>query len=684
MKFFHYPAIVFLSAVVTLLPAGSLRAQEWADQKYQMTLTAGGSTVNGDADDFRAHRWMSDGTSFGIRDFIFQDEDAAGVRVEFRGHALNEGDVGVELNLRKDDLGFLNMEYELFRKYFDNTGGVYYLFTTFPSVDTKDLALDIGEFKLEAGTPEDDAKGLSAYYEHHYKDGLKSRLTWGAVKEGSTTRNISPTWQDIDETVDVFGLKERTEAKGFNLKGEQRLELVKVDNLRQEQSYSTNATASEKKIRRQHQEVDATVFSTKFHGDKWFNNDESYFSAGYLYQLIDGSELENLNEFDEFGAPRGFSSPKNKPNATAGTDMDSHTVVSSYMMNPAENLNVIIKVKGEIQNKEGDSLYPNDTDDPPDGIGNNIESNSVDNKVRRLGESIALRYSGIPKTSSYLEYDAEQTYNSLWEQLVSVPGSGAASSGSDFERETRDHVRKDTVTLGARTVPVRWFNMTNQARYRWEKNDYDDMYETSGGSTARSAFVEELRLRGPEFETKFTWKPKRWFQSSLRYQLMQQEYSARTDTDSFNVAANVDSNTITYDMLLQPIDPLLLNLSYSTQDLRTETPASSASSTAVPNFKSDVDSWLLSASYAARADLSYFTAFNYSLARNFNDFTSTGLPYGSDFNMYDLSLGVDWSPDKKDWTVKPRYSYYRYDPNPDAEEGGYSAHAAWVDVTYKW
>ncbi|MBP9855161.1 MAG: hypothetical protein KBD53_09885 [Candidatus Omnitrophica bacterium] len=655
------------------------------NQYHVTVLPARYVSITGDKGKFRSHHWISDGYSWGIEDLFFKKDYENDVGMSFEGGVIpGENDGHFHLLLTKESAGFFDLQYQIFKKYFDNTGGVYHPFSTLESNDMeKDLEMDISDLHFETGTDPEASKGLGFEYKRHYKDGVKSRLTWTAVKEGATTRNIGPAWQDIKEKSDTFTLKQRTDLAGFDVSSAQSYERIKIKSLREEQNLSTSGVASDTKKRRQFQIPETDIYSASLLSQKWIVDETAFISTGYRFQDMEAREWESLLEFDQYGNPRSFSNPKNKPNALAENDLNSHTWTGSYLNNALEHFTFNTKFKGEVIEKRSTSLYPNDSTDPPDGIINDYESNVSENNVTRTGENFSVRYNGLPKTSLYTDVDLEQTRNWLAEELWGVAGSDPAPTSSNFNRETITNINKTILSLGSRTALSRSWNFTTQYRQRWENNDYDDTKETSGGSTARSAFIEEMKINGSDASTRISWKMLKWFETGFRYQLLRNKYFTRIDSNPQKVESRYFSHRYTYDVNLQPIETLLLTMSYSFEDGKTSTPAASGTSARIPGFNSDSRSVLLSASYAAMEKLNINGSCNYILSNNFNDFTSSGLPYALDFTMYDTSLGMEWEW-KKDVTIIPRYSYYNYDSNPLVDLGDYSSHVIWLETKVNW
>jgi len=173
--------------------------------------------INGDSEKFQAHHWMRDRYVGGVKEFSLIRRLPHKVSAEIEGHAVvDDNDLAGHISIERENFGFVTLDYQEFRKYFDGTGGVYRLFNTLPVNELdRGLELHIGHLALEVGLTPEEWPDLVFFYEREFKDGVKSRLTWTAVREGSVTRNIGPSWQEIDEIVDIFGIRAEHEVAGF-------------------------------------------------------------------------------------------------------------------------------------------------------------------------------------------------------------------------------------------------------------------------------------------------------------------------------------------------------------------------------------------------------------------------------------------------------------------------------------
>ncbi len=682
--------IKVLAGVIVFCGVGfsPLNAVAADDAKVSATLVpVDYISVNGDAAKFRAQYWKNDGYSGGLEDLSATGKINKDTSFSFEGHAIpKNNDFSGDLEITREKLGFLKIDYNIFRKYYDGTGGTYYPFTTLSARNSdKDFKMDIGHMGFELGATLGNLPESSFFYDHHSKGGVKSRLTWAAAKEGSTTRLIGPAWQDIDEHLNSFGLRSKGEFAGFSVKGEQKWDVLNEKTIREEKSLSTNSTASEKKIRLQTAELDSNSAITTLHGEKWFWQDTGMLALAYRYTKIDNKEHARIKEMDEFGTLRSFTSTaENKYAGIADNKYSSNIVTGNFQSQPVKDLVFNAKLKTEIIGRRGGSVDPADVTDPPNYIANTTEVSMNENKIENWGGDLALRYSGFKKTSIYGDVEVGRSYNWLYENRDSLRGESSASTGEIFFRETNIYTTKVVLTAGTRTVLSKYLNFTTQIRHKSEDSDYDDERETAATSTAaKSAFIDFLQVSGTELATKWTVKPMKKVTGSLRYQYADSAYITCVEA-SVNQRALTQSHTFTYDLMYQPLDSLLLDLGYMRQLAKTSTPASRGATPKIPGFTSNVNTWMMSANYIVSSKMSFNTTFSKASQDNFNDFSSSILPYGIDASWYDASFGLQWVANKI-VTIEPKYTYYSYQENPKTElGGGYRAHEVWLGVNLNW
>ncbi|MDO8674900.1 MAG: hypothetical protein Q7K71_02125 [Candidatus Omnitrophota bacterium] len=685
LSYRNWKKISFTSLLFMCLAVFEVHAEEAVPPVYVTMMPFHFAAVKGDTAKFRQLNWIKDGYTAGLKNVSF-DRAVNGKEVSFEGHSiLQENDNGVDLLISEQNFGYLKMDYQSYRKYYDNKGGVYQPFTALRLNKLEDdLKLDIQHFFIELGSGSLSEPGMSISYERSAKDGRKSRLAWTAVKESGTTRNIGPSWQDIEAVTDTLSLKGNTEIAGVRLAGEQKFSYFHEDSLREEKLLTTGtALTADNKMRRQWQSPQTDLLTTTLKGDKWFLNDKNYLSLAYRYANLDNSELENILEYKKDGTLFNYTNPKSAINATSNTSYNDHIWTGNYVSNITSTLNFISKFKTEVISKRGSSTYPHDDDAnaAPNGIINTTDVSTMENKVFKLGESASLRYNAIPHTTLYTEIEGEQTRNWLTEERDSIAGESAAATGEQLARETLTHISKTVWTIGARIIPSKTLNMTMQYKHKWEDNDYDDIIDTPG-SLSKSAFIDDMRLKSDDVGARISWKPFSKIEAIFRYKLSDNIYLPRFENQVAQKSKML-SNVFTYDLNLQPIDPWFLTLSFSQDSSKVSTPAASNLSPQLPGFTSNVNSFLASSSYVIDEKLNFTNTYQYSIADNFADLQSSGYFYGASFKRYDIGAGLQWSP-KKDLTIEPHYTYYYYADNKDAGGSNYSAHAMWLDAKFNW
>jgi hypothetical protein len=674
-----------------LLASGNASADDFDFDASITPLPLRYAFVEGDDEKFSAHHWMKENYAGGIEDFSAEAKLPDKITVEAEGHAIiDENDLGAHVRVEKEKFGFMDFEYEEFRKYYDGSGGVYHRFSTLGVNETdKELKLDIGHLKVATGIAFEKLPKIGFLYERHFKDGAKSRLTWTAVRVGAVTRNIGPSWQDIDEIVDTFAIQAEHQIAGFTLKGEQRWEFVRSEMLREEKSLSTTSVASARKIRDQIQEPEADLMTTTAGLERWFLGERLFLGTAYRFAHMDNREVETIFEMNEDRALRNFSNPKQIRDARADNDFDTHTWVGTFMAVPWPWLTGITKFKSEIMKRQSNSTYPQDSGPvaaggaPPDWIINTTEKSVNDSKITRWGESISLRFTAIPRTAIYNDLEFEQIRNWLSEDRNSLRGQSAPNPNEIFSRETVTDSLRGIWTLGAHTAPWQSLDVTSQIRVRRNNNDFDDKRETlPGANTARSAFFDELDTRTKEFSTKVTLKPFHWLRPSFRYQLRKDDFYSRVENE-LQVHTETTSHIYSFDVTAEPLKNLLLTTGFSRQTAITRTPANTSFLANTPSFEGNVQTWLFSANYFLIQNIALTGSLLYSQASNFDDFTQIGLPLGVDNERVDLEVGLRCLP-LKHLTIEPKYGFYHYEANPLAEFGDYTAHVLWLEFTVAW
>ena len=653
-------------------------------------------SVNGDVAKFRALNWMNDGVTGGIKELGIERKVGKDTHVSFEGHALpGDKDLGGTLTVTKDNVGYYKVDYGTFRKWYDNVGGNYPLYTTQTSfkLENSDIHLDMGHFLFEVGKGAMEDPDLSLTYERDTKTGVKSRLSWGAVTDAVTAggaKRIAPSSETMDETTDTLTLRAKAQALGFTLKGLGSYEFFDATNSRDLSQRSNTNSSTTGYNYSTFSQPQTKLLTTNVLADRWSLNDKTYVSTGYHFSHNNSTEIFNLRTRTALGVLVGGSTSSSPYNDGYAQSLeDKHAWTGQLMSNLTDDLNFTTKGKVEIVSRRSSGTYFDDSSTTPfDGAWNYLNYPEVENKITRTGESVGLRYNGVPKTSLYTELDMEQEGNWITEaeNKTQASSSGVAASREEIARNS------DIITTaGIRFVPTSKLNMTSQYKHSYMGQTFNTLYKNPTTALNYNSIFNKINTDNDELASKISWKPFTWLENSAKYKVANHVYHTNAQTEDWEKAQMSERDYI-YDLTLIPTDSLMFNLSYSVQDLKASTRESQitdngiySGNVGIPVFTANVYTWMFSTSYAPKENLSFFNTLEFSRAKNVNDSNSvySNVRYGADDQWWDSTIGIRWSP-KKDITVEPHYAYYSFTANQSIETGNYSAHVMWLDVKYNW
>lgn len=650
--------------------------------------------VDGDSHKFREQNWMKENYAGGVDEFNIEGKNLPeNISVSMEGHAIVEdNDYETNFRVEKKDFGYVLFEYQEFSKFYDDSGGVYEPFGAFraPTLN-RELELEIGHLRIETGMTLPDIPQIAVAYERHFKDGSKSRLTWASVIQNGIARAIAPSFQDIDEIVDSVELKESHTLKGFEIQAEQGWEWMSSEMMREERSLSTTGTAADRKIRDQVQQPKSRIFTTTESVGRWFRNETLFTGVAYHYLNLENSEVENMFEMNENRGITNFTNPKQIRNARADNEYDAHTWTANFMMTPLSWLNITTHLRSEIIGRSGDSIYPSDSTPvaaagaAPDNVINTTEISHADDKVRSIGEGLSLRFTAIPRTALYNDFEFEQVRNWLSEDRNSRAGQSAANANEIFGRETITYISRGIWTIGGQCVPVYWATLTAHFRFNQNNSDYEDERETQPGATAaKSAFFDALNIQTHELATHLTLKPKPWLRPSVRYRYQIRDYMSSVENQG-EVETEMDSHIFTFDTSVQPRSNLLIIGGFSPQYAWVESPLASEhpGDGGPPRFQANIYTWFLNLEYDFNDRLSFLSSLEHSITDNFNDFTTSGLMLGVGYNQVNVSFGFNWKINQT-VSIRSDYSFLHYAADDSVDLSDYNANMIGLKTKVEW
>ena len=189
-------------------------------------------TVEGDEKKFRELEGIKQNAGGGVEYFSLEQRDSPDKKVVVQGHFLApEKDLALTLTLTRRDVGFVRAGFEQWRRYYDDTGG---LFQSTPPLSfdlDRDLHLDVGRAWVDFGLTLPNLPQVVLGYEYDFRKGTKSTLEWGPVVQGATVENVYPADKVIDERVHVIKLDVSHELRGWRLEDNARVEFYQNNTL---------------------------------------------------------------------------------------------------------------------------------------------------------------------------------------------------------------------------------------------------------------------------------------------------------------------------------------------------------------------------------------------------------------------------------------------------------------------
>ncbi|MDA7510407.1 hypothetical protein N8737_02430 [Verrucomicrobia bacterium] len=658
--------------------------EEVADgQSFQYTFspTLGYVSVSGNERKFREHYWQDDGLTGGLAELTLSDRLKDGTQIHLNSRSIFETESHeVELSIRKPKLGYIELGYDQFRRYYGDNGGFYRGFGQPPISLNRDLYLDNGRAWIDVGLTLPDWPTIVLGYEHQYRDGEKSMIHWGPVfpaDPAAPGRGISPSSKHIDEETHIIKLDIEHEWRGWDIEESFRGEFTDFRTSREMADFSTTGTSVADSATRVQEDYDhfsgANIIRAEKSIKPWW-----LISAGYLYADLSadaGFNLENFLPSNLAAAP--FQGDRSR---AIVLDRDSHVINFNTLLGPFNGLSFYAGVQNDwtSQSGEGDLFIFG----APAGLGSNLDQITTE-------ENFGLRFTKLKNTVLYLDTKFQQ--RDIGQRENQFIDDGFADS-TDFMRDTDAIMDHKEYRTGLTYSPWRWASLNTWYRRRFRQNEYNHLVDTdlstfSPPGNGFPAFIRSRDTDTDDFNIKLTLKPWTRVRTSLSYRLTSTDFRTATDSvDDFGTvfpastiySGNYDAHIYTLSTTFQPKDRLYLSATASVSDLRTSSGITDGA-LLVP-FEGQTYTLLGSANYILSKTLDWNTTYSFSRADFGQSDTGLNLPIGMDYDRHGIVTG--FSKKLSDTSqVGFQYGFFTYDEPTVAGANDYTAHS--VFLTYK-
>jgi hypothetical protein len=659
-RLFRLFAGAFFCFVVAVCPAGA----QVPEESNVLAPALRYSTVKGDAGKFREDWWMRDGWAGGIDELRFDRRLRNDLSLSLYGRAFPEEDYRFRLKLGKTDAGYFLAEYTEFRKYYDGTGGFYRPFEIPPFELENDLRLDVGSILLEAGLTRPGLPEAAVFYENRFRQGNKSLLEWGRVVEGGVSKNIFPSFKNIDEETDIVGLRVGHRMGRVDVGNDFHYERHRTETARFNEERDLDAGAEKAVTVAEDYSHDA--FYNAFRVES-FIREKVYGSLGYLHSRLRGDAGLRITTVPFGPGPFDY----NWFTRAVQVRHDSHVLNLNSMLGPFKDIVVYGGLKAETTDSKGDTDAVLLQTVPEPGTVSPEALIVSDKDKSSLEETLGVRYTGLRYTTIYAEGKWLQGTIDLFEQELE---DGALS----FERLTDTDRRDRRYTVGLTTSPLRGATFSLRYRRAAASNDYTHPVNSEPGYPA---FITAQDFKRNELSARMSFRPLSWTQVSLMYRL----FSLETDTAYDAIAGgpvrsgNYDADVYSIRTAIRPVARMHLTGLFSYHDARSKAFDNAAPSVAA--WEGDVFTLLLTTAYSIDEQTGLTMEYLYSRSDNAQENILEGLPLGIENRRHGLLLGLSRQI-AAGVRTRFQYGYYEYDDQAKDGADDYRAHVLFSSIVF--
>jgi hypothetical protein len=639
--------------------------------------------VGGNEAKFREHQWIREGWSGGLLDFEWLERMDAETSLRVRGRGLYDaGDHGVDVLLRRRDLGFIRFGYDLYRRYYDDHGG----YAPWAGIDPpprlgRELGLDIGRAWVDAGLTLPDVPEIVVGYEYRWRDGDRATLHWGrysaepGVFQGPA---VFPSFKQIDERTHIVKLDARHTLGGWRLEDNFRVEFHEQDNRKVHRGELSTIPIGEHRERYDHFQA-----ANSFRAEKAVR-DWLFVSGGHLYMRLEGQgsfryDVSFVND---------FLPPMTAETADGITlEQESHTLNANVLLGPWEGLSLTASAQGERMRRRGFSGLL------AGGVGEEFPQRSSFDRWA-MDERLGARYDRIPWTVLY----AETRWMQEWIDQFEQAGFGLHEDVREFLRETDARSDRRDAGGGFRFSPRPGWSLDGAYWRRYRASRYghrrDESFESLPNVISGNgypAFIRRRTIEGDEVDARLIVRLTRAIRMTLRYQLRNTGYDTVTDTaidtstgvihpGGWIQAGRREDHVYGTELTWSPRRRFHGMVGYSYSDSRMRTGVRDVGS--VVPYRGDIRSVRARATYLVNDDTELRLSYSVARADFTQDNAPDGLPLGIRYEHHGLLAGVT-RRFRENLSTTIQYGYFDYREPTSGRATDYRAHAVLATVTWQ-
>lgn len=669
-----------LWASLLLLPAALYSADVFTEGT--VTVGGGAAIVNGDRPAFQKATQHNMSGYGGIEDFLLtRESDASLFKFEAR---LLPGDDDYRLAARweKPEKFYVDAGFEQYRVWYDGSGGFFRPTNNAFRIFDEDLSLTRSRAWLELGAYTANQTLITFRYDWRARNGTKGSTMWGdtnLVGTSYATRNIVPTFYDLDETTHTVAVdagNEATEEVKWHVGARySQTELNNTRNSRRRPNESADRILTTK------DQTETDIFAAHgFYARQV--NEKLTISGGALITDLDSNIVGSRIYGQTYDPVFDPAYLRRQQRDEGYFDLNGNAELKQTVLNlnavylPTKNWSIRPSIRFENLHQETQAeFFETNIGAGPTfaAIIEELESKH-EKKWDEFAESLEFRYTGKPNWTFNFEGNWVQGNGNMEEDERDVH-----TGNLSIDRDTENNRTSQKYSARANWYAKPGLTFAAQYYYKINENDYDTVRDSTPvtGGDRYPAYITDQDFETNDLNFRMSWRPASMLSLVTRYDYQQSTIVSNeaglTQVESSQLTSHILSESITW----TPVNRLYLTASANFTWDQLATPAY----TFVLNSDNNYVNGSLGGGYALAAKDDIYFDYHFYRANNFADNSALSLPFGADQKQEGAYITwVRRQSDKLVYTVK-----YGYVTNRDITWGGrnnFDAHVIYAKMQY--
>lgn len=671
----------------------ALPARAADDYENHIELSGGYTLQSGDRPGFQRDQQLNKQGYGGVEDLLLYKYLKDDTLLTLKGHALGgNNDYLFDLNITKDEVGYVKFGYKEYRVWSDGTGGYHPANGFSLRLFDEDLHLDRANLWFEAGYTPADRLNFIFRYDYLTRKGTKTSTSWGDTAlaiNSANTRGLLPSFYRLDEKRHqaTATLSQQDDTSRWELGA--RLDKGEYTNSRNE-NRRARETGQDRKIT--HKEgrdydlfmvrgsylnkiherltittavarttIDSTISGTRIYG---MDYDPVYDPLFANRQFRDEGFLD-LHGETELKQTVGTINAMYQPN-------EKWTIVPSFRFERVDTVSVADLVETNFaSNRSAD----------------NVEIlNESDKSWDNISETVDVRYRGFKNVSLNFAAEWVQAEGDLTESLTDEPGTPAEHVAIDRDTEFDRTSQKYAATANWYFQPGA--TLAVQYYYKGRQNDYRSPRDSTTSTADRyPAYIANQDFETDDFNVRLSWRVTPKLRSVTRVDYQKSVIRTQDIGLAFADSMELDSTILSQTFSYNPLSRWFVQTTANFVRDELTTPAVTATGAAagrVTDSDANYWNWTVSTGYALDDGSDIYV--DYSLYRAFDSYTNnsaTSVAFGTEARTQ--QVGVTWFRRLNDRTaLTARYAYAESKDPAVGTLADYEAHLFYAKLQYRF